>query len=426
MLKKAASWVIPVLVLAAIAFGVWRWQSTKAAPAITYRTAPVEKRKIVARVTASGTLEATVTVQVGAQVSGRIAKLDADYNSQVKKGQVIAKIDPQLFIAAVEREKANHAAAKAGVVRAEAQQRDADLVLKRARSLNEQGLASAAELQTADTNAAVAVAQTEVAKATLQQASAALHQAQVNLSYTQIHSPIDGVVISRNVDVGQTVAASLQAPVLFTIAEDLKKMQVHTSVAEGDVGRLEPGMESWFTVDAFPGQRFKGKIGQIRNAAQTVQNVVTYNAVIDVDNEDLRLRPGMTATTTIVYAEKSDVLAIPNSAMRFKPPAEVASAVASASGPAASLSVTAAGRAGPGARPGARRPGGETADAHQRTLYVLRDGRPETVDVKTGLSDGTVTEIAAGLAEGDLVIVEANVGGKPAGSGPPARMGRMF
>jgi len=428
MLRKVASWVIPLLVLTAIAFGVWRWQSSRAAAPITYRTAPVEKRKIVARVTASGTLQATVTVQVGAQVSGRIAKLDADFNSIVKKGDIIAKMDPQLFIAAVEREKANHAAAKAGVVRAEAQQRDADLVLKRARSLNDEGLASAAELQTAETNAAVAVAQTEVAKATLQQASAALHQAQVNLSYTQIHSPIDGVVISRDVDVGQTVAASLQAPVLFTIAEDLKKMQVHTSVAEGDVGRLQPGMDTWFTVDAFPGERFKGKIGQIRNAAQTVQNVVTYDAVIDVENEDLRLRPGMTATTTIVYAEKKDVLAIPNAAMRFKPPPEVAAAIASsqpAGGPAASLSVTAASSGAPD-RGRARRPGAGKTDSPERTVYVLRDGRPESVEIKTGLSDGTLTEVTAGLAEGDQVIVEANVAGKPGSSGPPPRMGRMF
>ena len=431
MLKKAASWGVVVLVLAGVGFGIWRWRTGRAPPEVTYRTAPVEKRKIVARVTASGTLQATVTVQVGAQVSGRISKLSADYNTTVKKGEVIAKMDPQLFIATVERERANHAAAKAGLVRAEAQQRDAELVLKRAKSLNDQGLASAAELQTAETNVAVAIAQTEVAKATLQQQTAALNQAQVNLSYTQIHSPIDGVVISRSVDVGQTVAASLQAPVLFTIAEDLKKMQVHTSVAEGDVGRLQPGMETWFTVDAFPGQRFKGKIAQIRNAAQTVQNVVTYDAVIDVDNDDLRLRPGMTATTTIVYAQRDDVLAIPNAAMRFKPPAEVASAIASAAspaGPAASLSVTAAGGEGPGGgRPRGRRTPGEGKDSPERTIYLLRGGRPEAVVVKTGLSDGTATEIASGdVAEGDLVITEANASGKAASSGAAPRMGRMF
>jgi HlyD family secretion protein len=430
MLKKASTWVVVPLIVAAGAIGFWRWQASRSAVDVSYRTAPVERKKIVARVTASGTLQATVTVQVGAQVSGRIAKLNADYNSKVKKGDIIAKIDPQLFIAAVEQAQANYVAAKAGVAKAEAEQRDADLGQKRAKSLADQGLASAAELQTANTALSVAAAQVDLAKATLQQQAASLNQAKVNLSYTDIHSPIDGVVISRSVDVGQTVAASLQAPVLFTIAEDLKTMQVHTSVAEGDVGRLQPEMETWFTVDAFPGQRFKGKISQIRNAAQTVQNVVTYDAVIDVDNSDLRLRPGMTATTTIVYAERPDVLAIPNAAMRFHPPAEMASAIASAPhAPAASLSVTAAGpEASASAKPRGRRAPGEKGESAERTLYVLRGGRPETVDIKTGLSDGTSTEVASGdVKEGDLVIVEANVAGKPAGSaGAAPRMGRMF
>lgn len=436
MVKKVASWIVGVVVLAAIAVGVWRWQVRRAAAAaeVTYKTVPVERRKIVARVTASGTLQATVTVQVGAQVSGRVAKLNADYNSTVKKGQVIAKIDPQLFVAAVEREKANFAAAKAGLVRAEAQQRDAELVLRRVRALTEQGLAPAQDLQTAETSLTVATAQTEVAKATLQQQGAALHQAQVNLSYTDILSPIDGVVIARSVDVGQTVAASLQAPVLFTLAEDLRKMQVHTSVAEGDVGRLQPGMGTWFTVDAFPGQRFKGQISQIRNAAQTVQNVVTYDAVIEVANDDLRLRPGMTATATITYAEKDDALAIPNSALRFKPPAEMASALTSSATPPFSTIPPPSGvKADPGGPSTRRRspPAGDKAsgDGLERTLYVLRDGRAQAIEVRTGLSDGTSTDVVSGdLKEGDLVIVEANVGGKPASTGgAPPRMSRgMF
>jgi HlyD family secretion protein len=432
MLKKVVRWLVVALVLAAVGLGIWRWRTSNPTPEVTYRSVPVEKTRIIARVTASGTLQATVTVQVGAQVTGRIAKLNADFNSIVKKGQVIAKIDPQLFIAAVEREKANYAAAKAGLARAQAQQRDAELAYKRAKSLSEQGLASGAELQTAETALSVAIAQTDVAKATLEQATAALHQAQVNLSYTDIISPIDGTVISRNVDVGQTVASSLQAPVLFTIAEDLKKMQLHTSVAEGDVGRLEPGMDAWFTVDAFPGQRFKGKISQIRNAAQTVQNVVTYNAIIDIENEDLKLRPGMTATTTIVYAERHGVLAVPNAALRFKPPSEVASAIASAPTPVATLSVTSAGKEiatglASSARPPMRR--GPPGDPSERTVYVLRDGRPEPVTIETGLTDGTVTEVIRGLSEGDQVILEANVAGKSSAfpmGGPPPRMGRMF
>jgi HlyD family secretion protein len=340
-------------------------------------------------------------------VSGRIAKLSADFNSTVKKGEVIAKIDPQLFAAAVEREKANYVAAKAGVIRAEAQQRDADLAQKRAKSLNDQGLASAAELQTADTNLAVAIAQTEVAKATLQQQSAALNQAQVNLSYTDIHSPIDGIVISRSVDVGQTVAASLQAPVLFTIAEDLRKMQVHTSVAEGDVGRLQPGMESWFTVDAFPGQRFRGKISQIRNAAQTVQNVVTYDVVVSASNPDDVLKPGMTATVRIITEKRQNVLRIPDQALRYTP-----GGVAGTSG-------------GNGGDGNSMRPVGDGSDSGSNAaVWVLRNGHPVRVPVTIGLDDDANAEIVSGdLHPGDKVIVSeqanAGSGGRQSSSSTP-------
>lgn len=421
MMKKVAGWVAFALVVALAAFGAWRWQKANAAPEVSYRTQAVEKRRVVARVTASGTLQATVTVQVGAQVSGRIQKLNADFNSTVKKGQLIAKLDPQLFGAAVEQARANHVAARANVARAEAQERDAELVLKRARALHEQALASAAELQTSETAVNVAKAQTEVARASLEQSTAALNQARVNLSYTEIFSPIDGTVISRNVDVGQTVASSLQAPVLFTIAEDLRKMQVHTSVAEGDVGRLQPGMDATFTVDAFPGQRFRGKVGQIRNAPQTVQNVVTYDAVIDVDNSDLRLRPGMTATVTIVHAEKSDVVAVSNVALRFKPPPEASSAMGI---PSAAPSASASSR-----RPTRPAGVGEPGSAEPRTLWVLRDGRPASVTVQTGLSDGTVSEIVQGdVKPGDEAIVDVLLAGKSQTGAPGAqpRFGRMF
>jgi HlyD family secretion protein len=316
-MNKIIGWIVAVAIFAGIGFAAWRYQKAHAAPDIVWKTSPVETRKISAKVTASGTLQATVTVQVGAQVSGRIQKLNADFNTTVKKGELLAKLDPQLFQASVEQANANFMSEKAGVAKAEAQEKDAQLVLARTRSLAEGSLASAADLQTAQTNVTVAKAATDVAKASLAQSSASLHQAQVNLSYTDIYSPIDGTVISRAVDVGQTVAASLQAPVLFTIAEDLRTMQVHTSVAEGDVGRLQQAMDATFTVDAFPGQTFKGKVGQIRNAPQTVQNVVTYDAVIDVDNADLRLRPGMTATVTIVYAERDEALVVANSALRF-------------------------------------------------------------------------------------------------------------
>jgi HlyD family secretion protein len=256
----------------------------------------------------------------------------------------------------------------------------------------------------------------------------------VNLSYTSIFSPIDGTVISRSVDVGQTVAASLSAPTLFTIAEDLRKMQVHTNVAEGDVGRLAADQNVTFTVDAFPGQRFKGKISQIRNAAQTLQNVVTYDAVIDVDNGDLRLRPGMTATVTVIYAERHDALAVPNAALRFRPgpdvmPASSASAPEANDGGAASTKQPTVRRTRPAAN-------AESGDNEPRTFWVLRAGKPEQVNVVAGLSDGTVTELVSGDAhEGDLAIVDAIVAGKSqaasnqgggAGGGGAPRMGRMF
>jgi HlyD family secretion protein len=428
-MKKWLGWLGVVLVLAALGYGGFLWQKAHAAPEISYKTAPVEKKKISARVTASGTLQATVTVQVGAQVSGRIQKLMADFNSTVKKGQLIAKIDPQLFVAAVEQAHANYVSSKAAVAKAEAQEKDAQLSLARTKALFDQSLASAADLQTAQTNLDVAKAATEVSKASLEQANANLHQAQVNLSYTDIFSPIDGTVISRSVDVGQTVAASLQAPVLFTIAEDLKTMQVHTNVAEGDVGRLEPGMAATFTVDAFPGQTFKGKVGQIRNAAQTVQNVVTYDAVIDVDNSDLRLRPGMTATVTIVYAERDDAVAIPNAALRFHPPAEAASAMGVPSSSASSRHTR------PPKPPSSAAPGGSgeaprAERAERKEVFVLRGGRPEPKWIVTGLTDGTVTELVKGdLAPSDEVVTDVVLGGKSAGgasSSSPPRMGRMF
>jgi HlyD family secretion protein len=430
MKKKLIIWTAVVAVLGGLAYAGWRYQKAHAAPEIAWKTSPIEKRKISAKVAASGTLQATVTVQIGAQVSGRIQKLNADFNTTVKKGQLLAKLDPQLFQAAVEQANANYLAAKASVAKAEAQQKDADLVLVRTKALADQALASAADLQTAETNVAVAKAATDGAKASLAQSSASLHQAQVNLSYTEIFSPIDGTVISRAVDVGQTVASSLQAPVLYTIAEDLHQMQVHTSVAEGDVGRLQAGMEASFTVDAFQGQTFKGKVGQIRNAAQTLQNVVTYDAVIDVENVDLKLRPGMTATVTIVFAEKEDVVAIANAALRFRPPPEVASAIAA--DPAASASgasSAAAAPAGSGRRP--RPPGasGASRESSKHTVYVLRGNTPEPVSIITGLSDGTVTEVVRGLNAGDQVVMDVTISGKPAGTGTGTaapRMGRMF
>ncbi len=435
-MKKALWWILPLLVVLAGGAAYYKYAGAAKAPEIEFKTAAIEKRRIVGRITASGTLQAVVTVQVGAQVSGRIQALHADFNSVVKKGELIAVLEPQLFQAAVAQASANHRAARASVAQARAKALDADRQYKRVKELQAEGLASQIDVDTAQTTAAVAEAQVDSAKASVDQAAAQLNQAQVNLSYTKILSPIDGVVISRSVDVGQTVAASLSAPVIFTIAEDLRKMQVNTSISEGDVGRLEPAMNSYFTVDAFPGQRFTGTIHEIRNAAQTVQNVVTYNALIDVANDDLKLRPGMTANTTIIYAQRDDVIAVPNQALRFRPPPEMTpSASASGSGgPPGSGSGR--GRGGGnwagGARPaGSGMPRAEGTDA--KTLWILRDGKPQSITIQTGLTDGTNTELTGGdLHEGDLVITDANVkggtttttpaGGSPAGGAPRMRL----
>ncbi len=412
-LKKRLGWIIALLVAIGIGIGVWRWRSTHKEPDVVYKTAPVEKRRIIGRVTASGTLSALVTVQVGSQVSGRLQTINVDFNSPVKKGQLIAKLDPQLFQAAVEQGQANFISAAAKVTQAQAEQTRAERAFERAKNLNKDNLMSQSDLETAEAAFQTAKASVDVAKAELEQTRASLNQAKVNLSYTNIISPIDGIVISRNVDVGQTVAASLQAPVLFTIAEDLKKMQVDTNVSEGDVGRLTPGMKATFTVDAYPGQRFKGVIETIRNSATTVQNVVTYDAVIKVSNDDLRLRPGMTANVTIVYAEKDDALAVQSAALRFRPP----------SAPADSSTK-------------ARRKDDPNAP-ETKPVWVVVNNTVTAVQVKVGMSDGAYTEVTpvegATLDPGTMVAVDASgasvasaptttVTGQPPGGG----RGRMF
>jgi HlyD family secretion protein len=405
-------------------------------PPPRFDTATVQRGRLVARVTATGTLSALVTVQVGTQVSGRIAQLKVDFNSPVKKGDLIAKIDPQMFEASVEQARANYLEAKGNLAKSKAQAFDAKRQLTRADLLLKKELISQADHDTTETAKLAAEAQVEVSLGAVEQARAALHLAEINLAYTSIISPIDGTVISRNVDVGQTVAASLAAPTLFIIAENLKKMQVDTNVAEADVGRLTPGMTAVFTVDAYPNERFQGRIRQIRNAPQTVQNVVTYDAVIDVDNSDLKLRPGMTTNVTVVVAEKDEVLKLSNAALRFKPPPELLQQQQMRPGPNQAAREGAgaqkvAGRAPPEARRfGGGRPGEGGAEvpaapiANERMVWVLRENRPVPVSVKTGISDGTVSEVTAGpLSEGDQVITAVASGD---GRGGPRGGPRLF
>jgi HlyD family secretion protein len=424
-------WVLALIVagLAVVAYFIFSLGGRKSE--LTYETSKVDRGRIVAKVTATGTLSPLVTVQVGSQVSGRIQALFADFNSTVKKGDVVARIDPQLFQAAVTQARANLSAAQGNLTKAKAQARDSSLQYERAEALAKQNLVAQSDLDTAKANSDAAAATVTASEGSVEQARASLHQAEINLAYTTIYSPTDGTVISRSVDVGQTVAASLQAPTLFTIAEDLRKMQVDSSVAEADVGRLQPGMEATFFVDAFPSERFTGTVRQIRNAPQTVQNVVTYDAVLDVANPDLKLKPGMTANITFVTAERAGVLRVPNSALRFRPPPEMIAKLRSeggarAAGGMASAAEKGSGRggggggrggggrgAGGGGRGGWSRgtDGGGESTPDRKTVWVLRDGKPAPIFFKAGVTDGTVTEIAEGqLREGDQVITAVTGG----------------
>lgn len=333
----------------------------------SYRTEPVTVGDIQATVTATGTVNAVTTVLVGTQVSGTIKTLYADFNSRVTKGQVIAQIDPEMF-------EAQTAQAKANVEKALATFNDAERTLGRNRELYARSLVPRSDLDTAETNY-------QGAKAQLEQAKAALKVADTNLRYTRILSPVDGIVISRNVDVGQTVAASFQTPTLFTIAQDLSKMQIDTNVAESDIGAVKLGQSVEFTVDAYPDTTFKGAVRQIRKAPITVQNVVTYNVVIQVSNRDLKLMPGMTANVTIILTTRKDALRITNAALRFRMTDRASGAGAAA-------------EAGPGRKKGP-------------SVWVLEEGKPRRVFIVPGISDGTYTEIAEGeLKEGQGVIVE--------------------
>ena len=434
-MKKQLVVALALLVLIGGGIGFWMWRRSVAANAgPRYDTVAVDRGAITAKVTATGTLSALVTVQVGTQVSGRIKEIMVDFNSPVKKGQVIARIEPALFAAALEQAKANNLAGQGTVAKLEAQAENAKLKFERAEALFERKAIAQADLDQARAEMRAANGELTASRGNLAQSRAQQHQAQVNLDYTTIQSPTTGVVISRSVDVGQTVAASLSAPTLFLIAEDLTKMQVDTSVAEADIGKLKPGMDATFTVDAYPQKMFKGKIRQIRNAPQTQQNVVTYDAVIDVSNPELELKPGMTANVTFIHDHRENVLRVANAALRFQPPPELRALAGGGGG--------GGGGAGGGARPGGgaraggggrqhgggpSRPGGGEAN-DRRMLWVLRGPTPAPVRVRIGVTDGVNTEIdSSELKEGERVVTDADTGGEgksqaPAGAGAFRRM----
>lgn len=347
-----------------------------------YRTVKVQKGNIIQRVTATGTVNPVTTILVGTRVSGTITALYADYNSEVKKGQLIAQIDPIPFENELRQAEADLFNAKANLLKAQVTLQDAERTLQRKKELFRRELIARSELDDAEVAYDTARAQYSMALAQVKKAEASLQQAKTNLGYTKIISPVNGVVIAKNVEVGQTVAASFQTPTLFTIAPDLTKMQIDTNVDEADIANIKIGMEATFTVDAYPERKFKGIVRQIRLNPTITQNVVTYDVVISVDNSHLLLKPGMTANVTFVTQEKDNVIKIPAAALRFKMP--------------------------------------NAAPSKQQGVWILRNGKPLRVNVKTGISDGEWIEVVEGdIKVGEDVIIDIQTSKKATTSTAP-------
>ena len=391
-----------------------------------YKTEKADRGTVTMTVTATGTLSAVTTVQVGSQVSGVIARLYADFNSEVKKGQLLAELDPTPFQQLVDQRRAD-------VTRAQVQTDDARIKYNRQKRLADAGLAPQADLDGAK-------ATLDGARAQVQQATAALSSAQTNLRYTKITSPIDGIVVDKQYDVGQTVAASFQAPTLFQIAQDLTKMQVQADVDQSDIGRIKVGQIARFNVDAYPDEEFRGRISQIRFNALVNQNVVTYPVILEVENPEGRLRPKMTANVTIDVDSVPNVLRVPNAALRFKPPQQEGSDKSSrASGGSGDASERLARSSQTGGPMGAaaQMPRGRRGApaAKTQTVYILgADKKLTPVEIRTGITDGRFTHVVSGgLKEGDAVVVglatskvegpPPAMGGGPGGGGRGGRRG---
>ncbi len=428
--------------------GFFAYRSLTAPKGPRWITQKVTRGDIVQVVSATGTLQPMVLSPVGSQVSGIVWKIHADYNDAVKKGQVLVELDPALFQAAVRREEANVAAAQAAVLRAKADARNAGLAAERARALAAKNYISLAERDTAIAQSESTRAAVSNAEAGIKLAQAALDRVRLDLKNSVILSPVDGVVIARNVELGQAVVASFQAPNLFTIAEDLRKMQVLANVDEADIGHVRVGALAEFTVDSFRGRRFRGSVAQVRNAAQTVQNVVTYVVVLQVDNSELLLRPGMTANVRLEVARRQNALLIPAAALRFKPRLEQQKPAGSGEGAAPGEAATAGsgegrrrrgeGRPGREGKEGGAKdgPGRESEDPAQLStpavLYTTQEGSRaaelQSVRVRIGISDGVMTELRDGLSEGQTVVVDtaraAQAGPAMGGMGGPMAPGR--
>jgi HlyD family secretion protein len=376
------NWLIAtVLLLIAVVVAAIAWWTLSSDNTVRYTTTPLTRGDITRAVTATGTVNPELTIIIGTYVSGVIQELYCDYNTEVKKAQLCAKIDPRPYQTVVDQSKANLAVAKAQLEKDRAFLTYAQLAFERAAKLVQTSAVSKDAYDNAKSTYGQALAQVAFDEATIQQRQAALDTAQVNLDYTNIISPVDGTVVSRNVTMGQTVAASFQTPTLFLIATDLTRMQVDTNVSESDIGGIRTGQQSTFTVDAFPKRTFQGTVQQVRQSPQTVQNVVTYDVVVNVDNTDLALKPGMTAAVRVVIDQRNEVIRVPNVALRYRP--------SSIAGPRAT---------------------------NQPQVWVLRDGQPSAIPVVTGLDDESFTEIVSGdVKAGDQVITaEQNVTGTTA------------
>ncbi len=407
-MKKVLWMVIPLAIAGGAA---WWWLKPDDKP-VKYLTQKVDRGGIRETVTATGTVNPTSTVSVGTQVSGTVREIHADFNDRVRKGQLIARIDPATFLDQVRNAEANLVAAQANLERAQANASDALRTHERNRDLFERQLIARSELDASETALKTAQASARSAAAQVSQADASLATSRTNLAYTSIVSPVDGVVISRAVELGQTVAASFQTPTLFSIAEDLTRMEIHTSVDEADIGKVKEGQEVEFTVDSFPDRPFTGRVHQVRNAPVTVNNVVTYDVVVRVENPELLLKPGMTANVTIVTTDLHGPLRVPNAALRYRGPANAAAnnkAAAPVSSPL--LPGRPPGRPpgmGHGGTGGTIKTAGEAAaEAANATLWILKEGAvtPEKVRVTTGITDGSFTELRGdALAEGAAVV----------------------
>ena len=489
-IRRSGLIALVLLAVAAAAAAYYAWSAREDRQAPTYRLARVERGPLTATVAASGTLNPVTSVQVGTQVSGQIKELFVDFNSPVRSGQLIARIDPETFQYRVRQNEADLEAARSAAARTQVSLANAQRELARTQELVARNFVSPADLDRAQAQFDLAQAEVNSAQAVVAQRAAQLASARVDLARTEIRAPVDGVVIKRSVDVGQTVAASLQAPELFVIARDLRDMQVETSIDEADVGRIRPGQRTTFTVDAFPGRTFGGEVRQVRKSAQTVQNVVTYTVLVSAANPDGQLLPGMTANVRIVTDTRESVLKVANAALRFRPPGETATpgearATAETPSPGGGQSqqlrqrliselkldeaqqarvqaifeqlrgrlaglreLPEEGRAKAAATARAEmrasveeilRPeqkgrfaeimaeaAGRSGQAARGRIWVLAEGKPRAIEVRTGLSDGSATEVSGSGVEEGLEVV---IGVQGAASAAPAAKGgapRLF